>query len=68
MEIYTRIKKTLQDHDSFKRYKLVGQGLAMIDRLPTVSLVLKKLQTRDKDCHIEILYAQNISRVEQHWI
>ena len=57
MEIYTRIKKTFQDHDSFKRYKLVGQGLVTTDRLPTVSLVLKKLQTQDKDCHIERLYA-----------
>ena len=61
MEIYTRIKKTFQDHDSFKRYKLVGQGLATIDRLPTVSLVLKKLQTRDKDCHRETLCLKHIT-------
>ena len=31
----------------------MGRGLATIDRLPTVSLVLQKLQTRDKDCHIQ---------------
>ena len=48
-------RKTFQEHDSSKRYKLVGRGLAMIDRLPTASLVFEKLQTRDKDCHIERL-------------
>ena len=33
-------RKTSEDHDSSKRYKLVGRGLATIDRLPAVSLVL----------------------------
>ena len=42
-------------YDSFKHYKLMGWGLATIDCLPTVSLVLEWLQTRDKDCHMERL-------------
>ena len=46
-------RKTSLEHDSSKRYKLVGLGLATMDRLPTVSLVLEQLQTWDKDCHIE---------------
>ena len=35
--------------------KLVARGLATIDRLPTVSLVLEQLQTWDMDCCVERL-------------